>query len=170
MVANENMFLDIYEKYKFLMFSIAMDVLQDKFSAEDAVQNAFVKILNNCNKIDDLDSKRTKRLIITITKNSAIDIYRKRNILWNREMEIEKIVEFPKEDFLEICENDRFSAIDTLSEKYKEVLILKYSAGFSNREIAEILNISEMSVRKRISRAKKQLENNMKMEGVVQYE
>lgn len=170
MGAKENTFLDIYEKYKFLMFSIAMDVLQDKFAAEDAIQNAFLKIMNNCDKIDDLESKRTKRLIITITKNSAIDIYRKRNILWNREIEIEKIVEFPKEDFQVSEENDRFYAIEILPEKYKEILLLKYSAGFSNGEIAEILDISEVNVRKRLSRAKKQLECNIKMEGVEQYE
>ena len=146
------------------MFSIAMNVLRDKYSAEDAVQNAYIKILNNCDKIDDLDSKRTKRLIITITKNAAIDIYRKRNILWNREIEIEKIVDFPQDDLYALDGEEKFYAIEILPNKYKEILLLKYSAEFSNSEIAEILDISELNVRKRISRAKKQLEQNMKLQ------
>ena len=55
-------FYNIYEKYKYLMFSIAMNVLRNTYSAEDAVQEAFVKILGHLDKIDGLDSDRTKRL------------------------------------------------------------------------------------------------------------
>lgn len=165
MAADRNTFYSIYEKYKYLMFSIAMDILQDKFSAEDAVQEAFVKILDNYNKIDNLDSDRTKRLIITITKNTAIDIYRKRKKQWNSEIGIDKIVSFEQSGFYTTEETDQFPAIEGLPDMYKEVLLLKFSAGFSNAEIADILETSEANVRKRISRARKLLKQNMKERG-----
>ena len=45
------------------------------------------------------------------------------------------------------------SLINRLDEKYKNVLLLKYS-GFSNKEISSVLFISEDTVRQRLFRAK----------------
>lgn len=50
MKADKDTFYIIYEKYKYLMFSIAMDILKDQYSAEDAVQEAFMKILKHYEK------------------------------------------------------------------------------------------------------------------------
>ena len=46
------------------------------------------------------------------------------------------------------------SAVKNINEKYKEPLMLKLLYGFTNKEIAEILNITETNVSTRISRAK----------------
>ena len=165
MAVKKDFFYDIYEKYKYLMFSIAMDVLNDKFAAEDAVQEAFLKIIKNSNKIDDINSNRTKRLIITITKNSAIDIYRKQKKRWNTEIEMDKIVDLEKSDIYTIEDNEKFLEIEGLPDIYKEVLILKYASEFTNTEIAELLETSEMNIRKRISRARKLLKQKLDERG-----
>lgn len=73
-------FVVLYEKYRYLMQKVSMDVLQDCFWAEDAVHDAFMHIAKNMSKIDEVDSIATRRYLITITKNAAIDIYRKRRI------------------------------------------------------------------------------------------
>ena len=39
-------FVILYEKYKYLIQKVAMDVLHDSFLAEDAVHNAFVSVAN----------------------------------------------------------------------------------------------------------------------------
>ena len=62
-------------------------------------------------------------------------------------------------------EEEKFSTIESLPDHLKEILLLKYSVGFSNTEIADILGISEVNVRKRISRARKLLKHNMKERG-----
>jgi len=165
MKADKNTFYNIYEKYKYLMFSIAMDILKDQYSAEDAVQEAFVKILKHYKKIDDIESNRTKRMIITITKNCAIDIYRKRSRQWNSETDIENVGHLEDIDNYFTVEDERYKCINELPDTYKEILILKYSSGFSNVEIAEILEVSEVNVRKRISRARKLLKKNMEGRG-----
>ena len=46
------------------------------------------------------------------------------------------------------------SADKNINEKYKAPLMLKPLYGFTNKEIAEILNITETNVSTRISRAK----------------
>lgn len=51
------------------------------------------------------------------------------------------------------------SAVSYISDTYKNPLILKYIYSFSNKEIAEILNISETNVSTRLSRAKTMLKD-----------
>ena len=83
MIDSENdkrKFVILYEKYKYLMLKVAFDVLKDNYLAEDAVHEAFIKVSKNMEKIGDVDTRETKRYLITITKNATIDIYRKRSI------------------------------------------------------------------------------------------
>ena len=40
-------FCVIYEKYRYLLQKVAMDILHDRYLAEDAVQNAFLRIAEN---------------------------------------------------------------------------------------------------------------------------
>lgn len=53
--------------------------------------------------------------------------------------------------------SDIEEAILKLPINYSTVLRLKYSQGYNNKEVAQILNISEENVRQRISRARKRL-------------
>ena len=45
--------------------------------------------------------------------------------------------------------------VDSLPDIYKEVLILYYEYGYKVKEIAEMLNVSESTVLKRLERARK---------------
>lgn len=84
MIDSENdkrKFVILYEKYRHLMLKVAYDVLRDNYLAEDAVHEAFIKVAKNMEKIGE-----TKRYLITITKNSTIDIYRKRSSWMKREI------------------------------------------------------------------------------------
>lgn len=56
------------------------NVLHDCFLAEDAVHNAFINLAKHMDGIGKPESLQTKRYLIAIVKNSAIDIYRKKNI------------------------------------------------------------------------------------------
>jgi len=48
-------------------------------------------------------------------------------------------------------------AVDSLEDKYFEVIMLKYGYNFSNDEIAKKLNITESTVRSRIQRAREKM-------------
>ena len=67
----------IYSTYKKQMYYTANNILKDSHLAEDAVHNAFLRIINNLEKIEDINSHKTKGLIVIIVKNVSIDIYRK---------------------------------------------------------------------------------------------
>jgi DNA-directed RNA polymerase specialized sigma subunit, sigma24 homolog len=70
-------FEEIYNTYKKQMYYTANNILKDSHLAEDAVHNAFLRIINNLEKIQDINSHKTKGLIVIIVKNASIDIYRK---------------------------------------------------------------------------------------------
>lgn len=59
----------IYERYKGLMFYTANSVLGDTRDSEDIVHDAFLKIIEIIDEIDDPKSPQTRYLIVTITGN-----------------------------------------------------------------------------------------------------
>lgn len=157
---NKRKFVILYEEYKFLMQKIAMDVLHDSYLAEDAVHNAFMKLAKHMGDIGATDSLSTKRYLITITKNAAIDIYRKRNTQIHKEIYIDELgeEELPMV-YMEVdIDNHILDVLKNLPVKYRDVFLLKYSAQLENREIAEICGIQEVTVRQRIVRGKALLE------------
>lgn len=159
----------IFEKYKNLMFTSINNIINDKYLAEDILQETFIKITNNIDKIDDdIHSTKAKNFIMTVTKNTALDYYRKS--IKRREVEVS--VDELEESVFYDSDEDLSSKIDTenrvisifknMKEKYRDIFLLKYVNELENDEIAKILNISEETVRKRISRGKKIIEEKLK--------
>ena len=162
-------FEDIYNKYKKMMFWIASQILTDERDIDEVVQDSFIKIIKNLDKIEKINTKKTKSFISIIVKNTAIDVYRK-GILNRLEVELEDNLIFPSDKLEEIETeelNDIEIAIMKLPEIYKEVFLLKYSHELENYEIAKLLDIKESTVRVRLARGKEKLEFILnKMEGV----
>ena len=71
-------FETIYYEYRDLMFYAANKILLDTYDAEDAVHEAFLKIVDIIDKIDTVDCPQTRALVVIITERKAIDLYRKR--------------------------------------------------------------------------------------------
>lgn len=146
--------------YKNYLYTIIFDVIRDEQYAEDALQETFIKIFKNADKIENVKDNKTKRMVSVIAKNTAIDFYRKRKKQFENEAEYEKQdMIADKNTFIDMNgeESELLIAISRLTDKYRNVLLLKYSSGFSNEEIAQIMGTSVVNVRKIISRGKKQL-------------
>ncbi|NLK86385.1 MAG: sigma-70 family RNA polymerase sigma factor [Clostridiaceae bacterium] len=158
-------FIMIYNKYKSLLFYVANNILADPSLSEDVVHQAFIKIIENLDKIENINCHKTKSYIVTIVKHCAINIYnyRKRHL------------EVPYDEFHDtIADNIEFQedmgnlayAVAKLPVIYKTVLTLKFVHNYSNQEIANELEITEATVRKRIERAKLKVQEILDMESV----
>ena len=157
----------IYIKYRKIMFYTAERILNDRHMAEDAVHQAFLRIINHMEKIDEADCHKTKAFLVIITEHIAIDIYRKRkqeDTLSFDEFEIyiSGGASFEDEVIDEVSE-----AVLKLPINYSTVLKLKFYLGYSDFEIAKILDITEDNVRQRISRAKKKLSELLVEKGIM---
>ena len=166
----KNKFEQLYNTYKQTMFYVANRILKDEYLSEDAVHQAFLRIVDNLDKIDRIDCHKTKGFIVTIVENIAIDFYRKRKREYNISFdEMEIYIKDTKND-PDFLINDVEEAILKLPINYSFVLRLKYPQGYNNKEISEILKISEENVRQRISRSKKRLAEILDEEGEEIYE
>lgn len=148
----------LYNKYQKLMFWTACDVLHDDYLAEDVVQEAFLKIINNIERIGDVNSPETKNYLNIAAKNMAIDRYRRRTAGAQREIfseDVDALDEMEADFSFEEQEGNRIQDIlNALPETYRDVCLLKYLKNMENKEIAETLHMREGTVRQKLSRGK----------------
>ncbi|MBA1334991.1 MAG: RNA polymerase ECF-type sigma factor [Firmicutes bacterium] len=154
----KNKFESLYVTYRKLMFYVANRILNDESLAEDAVHQAFVKILENFDKVGEISCHKTKSYVVTIVRNAAINMYNRRKR--HSTVPIEEAAFYIAEEKLERTDDLDYlaEAVLKLPAIYKDALKLKYVQGFSNAETAKMLDISEAAVRKRLERAKRMLE------------
>ena len=149
-------FRSMVEAYQTELLRLCACCLRDRMLAEDAVQEAFVKVYRN------LDSLRPelneKAWLYKIAMNCSRDILRG---AW-----FKRINRYVTPDMMpgpagpplsdEVIDINR--AIGALSPKQREVILLRYYQGFSEMEIAGILGLTQSSVAGRLKRAKEQLQ------------
>ncbi len=153
-VQEQSKFEKIYLEYKGLMYHIAYNILKNPEDAEDAVHHAFVKIAENIKKIGTPVCPKTKSYIVTIVEHKAIDMYRaskRRAEVSLNEETVGISIEYTGDCALAKC-------LVQLSPRYREVIILKFRHGYTTREIAKMLDLSESNIRKIEQRAKAKLE------------
>lgn len=160
---------ELYRQYRSPMFRVALAVLRDEGLAEDAVQQAFLKIFQNFENIDWTDCNKTRSFIVILVRNTAIDLYRRRKK--------EKIISFedlerPLPDWDAPVDEQIISSLEgaeaarllgELDEKYRSLLILRYYHGYRNKEIAKLLGMTQAQVALGLHRGKERLRR--KLEG-----
>jgi RNA polymerase sigma-70 factor (ECF subfamily) len=166
---------ELYSKHGKEMFAIAFRILKDKNSAEDVVQQSFLKIMDKLHRIDLSDQNKTKKLLMIIARNVAIDVYNSRkNVSANTEYieavdaedsELFKLTKSPCDELIE-KENHTLimKFINNLAPIYKDVVMLEMIYGYTRKEIAQLLNIKYDTVKKRSVRAHKILEDALRKE------
>lgn len=149
-------FEKVYKNFKNIMLNRAYEIVKERQLAEDAVHNAFLKIINNLPKIYDADSNETKWYVIVIVTNEAKKIYNKENKILKAELtdmesdfNLEAIVE--DKNIVEKVKKE----IGLLPEIYRDTMSLKYYNDLSNKEISSVLSIPISTVKKRLQRGRK---------------
>ena len=153
----------IYSLYKNKMFGRAMQILNQREDAEDAVQNCIIAISRHTECIDLYDEARTLSFVYTVISHCAIDIYRKNKKSRQSNLNIDDVAEQAgnidiENEVLVSMELKRVvAAIEKLDFGYREVLSLFYLNEMSPREISDLLEIPYNTVRSKISRGRKKL-------------
>lgn len=155
---NQSKFEIIYTSYKNLMLYQANKILGDLRDTEDVVHDSFLKIIKIIDKIEEPKCPKTRNLIVTIVEGTAIDLYRRRKKIPMLSLDDEYInVPAPRAIDALNEKTDLALAIATLPTRYRQVLLLRYDCGFTDAEVAVILSMSQVNVRKTVQRAKKKL-------------
>lgn len=157
-------FEELYDKYRGFMLKIASRILRGEQDAEDAVHNAFMSLAKNMKLVPELDSLKLRGFLYIVTENKAIDILRERK---RRDLEESLDEDQPLYAPVDDEEQDLAWCISRLPPRYQEVILLKYSHGYTTREIASILGVSYGASSKLNQRAKARLKELCEKEGLL---
>ena len=161
-------FTEVYEQYQHFCWYAAHQILGDDYLAEDAVQETFLALTRHLDKIEVVESSRTRKFLMTIAKSKAIDILRKQKGELSVE-ELEYDIPAGQPDALsQYITRENYNAIVAcvleLEESYRVIFEYKYVHGLSDREISDLLGISSKTVSIRYFRARKKLQNMLEKE------
>ena len=160
--ADKSKFIALYETYRSCMYYAAYKILNNRDDAEDAVHQAFLKVAETIETVDDSVPGRVKGFLITITRHYAIDLYRKKKRRSLFEVGI-------KQDAAGIYEGSGIltQCIDRLPETYRAVILLRHKYGYEIKDIARLLSLSQSNTAKIHQRAKAKLEQMCREEGIL---
>lgn len=148
----------IYTEYKNRMYYEANKIVGNPMDAEDVVHQSFLKIIKILDKIEVPKSPKTKNTVVLIVERTAIDFLRKKNRRTVLSIDDDNINVPTASEIGNIPGASAVSqAMAMLPAKYRELLLLKFDSGFSEREIAGMLSMTQGNVKKTIQRAKAKL-------------
>ncbi len=158
-------------EYSAALYRVAYSVMRNSAEAEDAVQEAFLRVLKHREKLTEIRDVRV--WLVRITWNVVLD--RKRRS--KTRPESDDIADFVRvlpstdrradDEVISSQEHARILAlIDRLPAKEREALLLSAVEELSTAQIAAVLKTTESSVRSRIFRARRELSALLEEEGV----
>ncbi|MFY0254295.1 RNA polymerase sigma factor [Chitinophaga sp. 30R24] len=159
-------FRELYDAYAAAMYNICLRMTNNVSDAEDTLQEAFIQVHRNIHKLerDSSLSAWIKRIVV----NHCLDTLRKKKVYFEDVEEVEVAVE-------DSIDEAQFSwtvsavksAIAVLPNGYRTVLNLYLFEEYSHREIAEMLGITESTVKTQYMRAKEKVRQIVKQQNVI---
>ena len=146
-----------YDKFAKKMMGVCLRYCGSYDEAQDVLQDAFIKIFN---KLPDFESKGSlEGWVRRIMVNTALDQYRKSKKHQN-DLDVDAVgFLLEQKDFIVESMNaeDLLRIIHAIPEGYRIVFNLFAIEGYSHKEIAERLGVTESTSKSQYSRAKKML-------------
>lgn len=158
-LADEEALAALVSQYAPTLYRVAFSVLRNPSDAEDAVQEAFLRVLRHRDSLGEVRDNRV--WLIRIVWNIVLD--RKRRAKTRPETddvsELARVLPATGLSAEQIASAAQYHAhvlacIDQLPAKERQVLMLSAFEELSSVEIASILDITESSVRSRLFRAR----------------
>jgi len=173
-MAEQHLFAEKATPYMDQLYSHALRLTKNPADAEDLVQETYLKGYKAFNSFK--DGTNLRAWLFRILTNSFINDYRKKQRSFD-EHEVEDIealntlssADYSSNTHLGISAEDALferltddeiqTAIDSLPETYKDVVLLADVQGFSYKEIADILDVPDGTVMSRLHRARAKLKD-----------
>ena len=153
-------FEDLYDRFSGVLFSTALQILNDHREAEDVVQEVFIQIWDKA-KLYDAARGKPLTWAMTLTRNKAIDRLRSAQRRHRLQDQVEKETKVTNQvtfkdslEEVEILEKSRLirAAVLELSREQREAIELAFFSGLTQNEIAQELNQPLGTVKARIRR------------------
>jgi RNA polymerase sigma-70 factor (ECF subfamily) len=152
---------ELYERFAPKMYGVCLRYAANAEEAEDILQEGFIKVFR---KIGSYRGEGSfEGWIRRIFVNTAIEQFRKKTYLQPITEQEESTIEGKYISVLDnLGEKDIIKLIQQLSPGYRTVFNMYVIEGFTHKQIAEALNISEGTSKSQLSRAKLILQDLVK--------
>ncbi len=156
-ICNEALFSKVFTKYAEDLHNFLYYKFGDHFNPKDKVQEAFIKLWQNCNKVS---PDKAKSYLYTVANNLMLNEAAHQKVVLKFQQHKPK--EHTNEDPEFLMEENEYMqklqlAIANLTEAERVAFLLNRVEGKRHKEIAELLGIGTKAVEKRIYGALKKL-------------
>lgn len=147
----------LYDRYARAMYTLAFRITGDFASAEDVLQDAFVKVFRNLARFR--QESTLGAWIKTIVVRTALSHLKKQPLIETLEpFHTQGMIDWGGYLDAEYLEK----AIRQLPEGYRAVFVLIEVEGYSHKDVAQMLGISEGTSKSQLFHAKKRLRETLK--------
>lgn len=147
------------DKYKDIVFSIALKVLRNREDAEEMAQESFIKAFKSLHTFK--GNAKFSTWLYRITYNNCISEVRKKKLKYVSTDEVQISDDVEEMNFDGIPEENRSKYVKAALEKLPEdeytLILLYYFEDKSVEEIGEITRMTESNVKVKLFRARKKL-------------
>jgi RNA polymerase sigma factor (sigma-70 family) len=150
----------LYNKYYRKMFGVCLRYAPDRESAEDILQDGFIKVLKNIGSYSGKGS--LEGWIRRIMVNTALELLRKKSSMYPVvDLEYAGNADAGWDIVSTMAEQEILRLVQALPTGYRAVFNLYAIEGYSHKEIAEQLNISEGTSKSQFARARQTLQESI---------
>lgn len=132
---------EIYRDYYGKVYGYIVSKINNSHTAEDLTSDVFLKVYEKLGSFDETKAS-VSTWIYTITRNTLTDYYRTRKVM--DEIPETTPLGFSVED--EVCNREMLdklaAALETLDERERDIIVLRYYSGKTLKDIAEKMGIS----------------------------
>jgi len=161
-------FRRLIRKYQKPLFNAAYRITNNREDALDALQDAFLKIYLKLGTFD--PDRRFFSWIFKIVVNESLNLVERRSRYDGDESSLERTAATsdPEQDFA-TRENDLQvqQALMEIKPVHRVVLVLRHFNNFTYREISEITDVAEKTVKSRLFSARQELRKKLQERGLA---
>ena len=152
----------LVDKYSDMIFRLAFSYMKNIYDAEDAVQDVFIKLIENDTEFE--NDEHEKAWFIRVTINACKDLLKSffRSHTVSLDNVMEQSAELPP-DYRDVWE-----AVFSLPQKYRDVVYLHYFEDYTAPQISRILGKNVNTIYTLLTRSKQMLKE--KLGGAYEYE
>jgi len=149
----------VYRESSEAVYRSAYRILGNAEDAEDVLQTVFLRFLRRDSSLGIVDTPEP--YLRRAAVNAALDVIRSRK---TKTTSIERLAKEPASKAQQELHSRLRDALSRIEPKWAEMFLLRFVEGYGNKEIAQILGMSQTLVAVTLFRARQKLQNEIRLE------
>jgi len=163
--SDKDFILGLYRNHYALVRQLIYGITRDRDDLEDLINDSYIRLIKNVSTLQALDCHKTVAYLVYTARSVAINYSSHRGVqgkhlYYGQDADIgDTVVDLAAavEEKIVCRENveELYQGLARLPESYRDVLYFRYILGMTDAEIAEKLDITTVSVRQYLTRARR---------------